>query len=819
MAGLKSARLLLSFAGADLIVAILRYTLELRRLDQAYEKERGKSAASDARSPGRLIEVAAMERGARFIFENAGLEVVFLAADLARLTWEPGKLPVSYAIDRQEWPPLPVKMEQIDGGFSLQSSDLCISLLADGVLEFTRLSEPGACLLRRADPPHFCIFNSGPAWTDTAGLEPEERLFGLGASAGGLDLSGRQLSFWNNDPAGSYGPGKNPLYMLLPVYMGLHRRGSYLVFYENSFEGSFSASPPALNVGRAVSLTQRKTSVSFNGGALRYYFLAGEPAQLLDRFTELTGRPALPPRWSMGYHQSRWGYKTEADIRQVVAGFQQRRMPLSAIHLDIDYMDGFRVFSVDRRRFPDLKRIADELEAQGIRLVTIVDPGVKRDPRYDVYAEGSRQGLFCALPTGDNRQGSREFHAPVWPGWSAFPDFTLPEARHWWAGLYPRLLDLGVGGIWHDMNEPTAFTFDSQMSLPRALIHNLDGRVGEHSEARNLYGLQMNRAAYEGLQQARPQRRPWIVSRSGWVSQQRYAWNWTGDVESTWPALRMTIATVIGSGLSGLPFNGPDIGGFSGNPAAELYLRWFQTACFLPFCRTHSALNVKCREPWTCGEPYTSIISDYLRLRYRLLPYLYTLAWQAFQTGAPLVRPLLWTDPADELLWPVDDEFLLGDALLVAPFLEPGQTRRRVTLPAGEWVDYWADTIYTGPEIEIDGSLERIPLLVKTGSLLPMEQDGVLTLHLFAPPAPGSPPVVSTLYADAGDGYGPWRVDRFTVQMDGGGINIHHEKEGGFVPNYSAVQFILHNGKTYSLRFNDHELQLSNIHSADLQIF
>jgi alpha-glucosidase len=253
----------------------------------------------------------------------------------------------------------------------------------------------------------------------------------------------------------------------------------------------------------------------------------------------------------LGYHQSRWGYKNEADIRQVAQGFQTHDLPLSAIHLDIDYMDGYRVFTVDRDRFPDLAQLAQDLAAQGIKTVTILDPGVKVDPKYFLYQEGQQGNHFCKLPGGKDLEGL------VWPGWSVYPDFTHPATRSWWGRQYPRLLDQGVAGIWHDMNEPTSFAAWGDMTIPLNTRHDLDGAQGDHRQAHNLYGLLMNRAGYEALRSLRPQRRPWLISRSGWAGLQRYAWNWTGDIESTWEALRMTIPTLLGQGLSGLAFSGP----------------------------------------------------------------------------------------------------------------------------------------------------------------------------------------------------------------------------------------------------------------------
>lgn len=774
MPGLISALMAIRSQGIIGTFKILRYTRRRDRLDQDYAAQR--PPAGPPVSPGRLLKTTARPSGARFEFERAALEVHFLAPDLARLTWEPGELPQPYAIHTPDWAAVETRLAESPAGNQLTSPGLQIQVGLDGSLEFCT---PDGRSLRREDPP----LHQGeprPQWTHTARLAPGERLYGLGEQAGRLDLRGGSHRMWNSDPAGSYGPGTDPLYMPLPLYLGQHAQGSYLVFYENYHAATFH-----LGVGEPHSADAPATA-HFEGGALRSYFIAGPLPQAIERFTELTGRAGLPPLWSLGYHQCRWGYKTAADIRAVAAGFREHRMPLSAIHLDIDYMDGFRVFSVDPQRFPDLPGLAAEMAAQGIRLVTIVDPGVKQDHGYALYRDGLQRDAFCKLPDGSPVVGQ------VWPQETVFPDFTDPPVREWWGEQYARLLGAGVAGIWHDMNEPASFAAWGSMTLPLATRHAMDGQGGDHTAGHNVYGLQMNRAAHTALRRQRPERRPWIISRAGWVSQQRYAWNWTGDTESSWAALRMTIPTVLGLGLSGQPFSGPDIGGFSGNPSAELYLRSFQMAAFLPFFRTHSAIGTAPREPWVFGEPYTAILRQFIELRYSLLPYLYTLAWQASQTGHPPVRPLFWAEPENPDLWDSDDAFLLGDALLVAPILEPETSERSLLLPGGDWYNYWDGTLLAGGrEVRLAAGLERIPLLVQAGSVLPTQEGERLALHLWAP-TPGSPLQLQVLYSDAGEGYGPHRVDQFHLQHDATGLGLAWESRGDYPFPYPEIAVHVH---------------------------
>ncbi len=747
-------------AGLRNTLAAIRAARLRDRLDRGIERP---SPGEHGTLPGVLERTEVDAAGARFRFTHAELEVHFLAPDVVRLTWQPGLLPVPYALASTEWPLAAVQAREAPEGWLLYTPDLRLHVGREGSVD---LRTGAGTLLRHEPPPE----QLGMGWLHRATLRPEEHIYGLGERATGLNLRPGRYRMWNEDPQGGYSPGHDPLYLCLPVYIGLHRAGCYLIFYENSFDAHFGFAEHA--------------EARFAGGALRYYLIGGPLPRLLERYSALTGCPAFPPRWVLGYHHSRWGFRTAAQIREVAEGFRRHDLPLSAIHLDIDHMDGYRVFTVDPERFAELPELAKALGERGVRLVAIVDPGVKQDPHFPLFQEGEKKGYFCRTPKG------RTVVAPVWPGWCAFPDFTAPEVRAWWGEQYRRLLDVGIAGFWHDMNEPAAFMAWGERTLPLSTVHAMEGRGGDHREAHNLYGLLHVRAAYEGLRRLRPSHRPFLFSRSGWAGLQRYAWSWTGDTESSWTALRATIATILGLGLSGIPGSGPDIGGFAGAPDAELYVRWLQMAAFLPLFRTHSRLDAPPREPWAFGESALEIVREFLRLRYRLLPYLYTAVWQSAQTGWPVVRPLFWLDPEDQTLWDVDDAFLLGDALLVAPVVSPGETRRRLRLPRGHWLDYWTSTLYEGGgEIEVEAPLERIPLFVRAGAIIPTEEQGRLFLHLFAVPSTGGD---SLLYNDAGDGYGDFRVDRFALRWQDEHLDVVWEEEGTFPFPYASVVLEAH---------------------------
>ena len=742
--------------------------------------------------PGSLLHSEPDAAGLTLTYEHSQLRVDFLGAGIVRMDWGPGAPLPAYAIARSEWPDPRLEIAESYAGWRLTSPEIELRLDRSGKASFAPPGAPAdAAPWLSMNPPLRSFLDEdypGPAWLAQASLPPEACLYGLGEQCGTLNLRGGSFKIWNTDPGGSYNPGDQPLYAPLPVVYTLQADSGYLLFYENSFPARFDLDSDA---GRSFA------QAWFSGGRLRYYFIPGSPAQCVERFSELTGRPPLPPRWALGYHQSRWSYENEAQVREIAAGFRQRNWPLSAIHLDIDYMDGFRVFTVDRADFPDLKKLADDLEAeQGTRLVTIIDPGVKRDPDYPVYQAGLQNGYFASNPDGSPYVGV------VWPGESCFPDFTNPAARRWWGDQYAFLLEQGAAGVWHDMNEPANFVRLGDPSLPKDVRHTLEGQGGDHRQAHNLYGLLMNRAGYEGLQRLAPRRRPWLLTRSGWVGTPRYAWGWTGDCASTWEMLRAGLMTVLGQGLCGWPYSGPDIGGFDGNPDAELFLRWFQLASLLPFFRGHASLSAERREPWVYGEPYTTYIGNSLRLRARLLPYLYTLAWEASQRGLPLARPLFWETPEDRRLWEIGDAFLLGSALLAAPITEAGQVERSLLLPAGEWRDYWTGKLHRGPgQARLPARQEAIPLLARAGSILPVNaayNDLTRRPADFAePPQPFAGPAFQPgleitpdaggrargqWYEDAGDGPpdAPGRLDEFALEAVGGAWALSRTSAGEY---------------------------------------
>ncbi len=760
--------------------------------------------------PGPVHQVTPTARGALLQAERATLELTFLAPDLVRITYTPlndaPPLPLPYAIARPEteWEPVAVTVTTGENAVQLQTAALVVNV--DTPTARLTLCDPAGQPLRRDRQVAFAV--EGGVRHSTA-LAADERLFGLGEKATAWNRRGRRHTLWNTDPAG-YAPGDEPINLNIPVYVGLipgegapaaegaaESGGApltYLVFYENPYRAE-------LDLGAANPDVADHT---FQGGLLRYYVIAGPVPHLLERYTELTGRHRLPPLWLLGYQQSRWSYYPEARVRQLAQDFREHDVPCDAIHLDIHYMDGYRCFTWDRERFPDPAQLAADLRAQGIKLVTIIDPGIKQDAAYPVYQSGLAADAFCKLPDG------KPFIGPVWPGECAFPDFTAPAARAWWGEQYQSLLSAGVAGFWNDMNEPSVFSSakdKTEVTMPGVVRHSLDGRGGDHREAHNLYGMQMVRASTEGLLRLKPEQRPVVITRAGWAGVQRYATSWTADNQSTWESYRLTIPLVLGLGLSGLAFTGSDTGGFIGTCDGELFTRWIQMSAFMPFFRAHTEINSPDQEPWSYGEPYLTIVRRFIELRYELLPYLYTAVWQMTARGWPLVRPLWWDAPEQRHLWDVDDAFLCGDALLVAPVLEPGATGRAVTLPNGSWYDFWTNALVRSEGTccphQVFAPLETLPLFVRAGTVLPLGEIGpsveqrptqFLRLHLYPLPCDGQ--AESWLYEDAGEGFGyeqgEYRLNRFVMRRAGDRLTVTWERTGAYTPPYEHVELAVH---------------------------
>lgn len=633
-----------------------------------------------------------------------------------------------------------------------------------------------------------------------------EHFYGLGEKAARLDKRRSSFVNWNSDTPG-YVEGRDPIYQTIPFYTGLEDGRAYGIFFDNSYRSYF-------DFGRS---SQQRAWFGAEGGELNYYFFYGPSLKkILNRYADLTGHMPLPPLWAMGNQQSRWSYYPESMVERVVSEFRSRDLPLDVLHLDIDYLQSYRVFTWDRERFSNPKALSERLAKQGVKLITIVDPGVKyqpaprnaavvtsltpelepQDPRYYVFEQGLQNNFFQKRENGDL------FIPRVWPGESVFVDYTLPAARDWWGSLHRAYTDNGVAGIWNDMNEPADFVDQSGKNQLDVVSYD-DGEKSTHAKNRNVFALLMARATYEGLERLRPNQRPYVITRAAYAGIQRYSTMWTGDTNSTWEALALNIPMFTTLGLSGEPFVGSDVGGFIGRGGGELLTRSYQVSFLAPFCRNHKVIDGYDQEPWRFGKYYEDIIRRYLKLRYQLLPFLYTSLEESHRTGVPLFRPLMLNYQDDPNTYNLDDEFMIGNDLLVAPIVKPDVTRRLVYLPKGKWYDYWTNkTFEGGTMISVDAPLETVPLFVRAGAIIPtwpaMNYVGEkpldpITFNIY-PNEKGA--AAAELYEDDGNspGYkqGVFRRTTFSARRVGAGYAITvSAPQGTYNPGSRKFDFVL----------------------------
>lgn len=724
-----------------------------------------------ARVPGQVSGAEPLPGGGTVRFARAELHVYVMVGGAVFWGWDGAEPLPSYAIadGPPERDPRACLEPDKDGGWRVVSERVTVAVSRHGGVE---VRTPGGVVLRRELPPRWWEpVAGGPArWVQRSEVPADARFFGLGGRASGPRLRDGTYRLWNTDPGGRFGPDDDPLYVTMPVQVVVADAGTHLAFHDSSWDGRVTLREGEEGAGSGHD-RPGTSELRMDGGPLRCWVMTGTPARVLHGWTALSGAPVPPPSWALGPQHARWGFGSEREVRRIAAGYRERNLPLSAIHLDIDHYDAHQVFTVDQERFPDLPGLAKELRADGVRLVSIVDPAVKAERGNAVYESGRAAGTAGGGAFVRDSRG-REARGVVWPGECVYPDFTDPAVRDWWGGLYEERLAQGFAGVWHDMNEPVSFAPFGDTTLPRSARHQLEGRGGDHREAHNVYALTMARAGFEGLRRLRPDTRPFLFSRSGWAGMQRYGGTWSGDVATGWPGLRASLSLVLGMGLCGVPYSGPDVGGFDGNPSPELYLRWFQLGAYLPLFRTHAAIDAGRREPWEFGPDVLEHARAALVGRERLRPYFVTLAQLARLTGAPYVRPTWWGATEDRALRDCEDAFLLGDALLVAPVLEPGTDRRAVRLPRGRWYDTATEEAYEGPgQVLLDAPWSRIPVLARAGAVLPVRGEGGHTeLEVWAPRAgqTGGGLVVR----DPGDGWGPAEVERYVTRLVDGEVRV-----------------------------------------------
>jgi len=554
-------------------------------------------------------------------------------------------------------------------------------------------------------------------------LDLKEHILGLGEKAFELDRKrGRYLMF--NVDAGAYKRYQDPLYVNIPFFISV-KEGKATGYFFNS------ASKVVFDIGLEE---YDKVKVIIPEDSVEFFVFEGPKIEdVLEKYTKVTGNPFLPPMWAFGYLISRYSYYPQDKVLELVDLMQKDGFRVTGIFLDIHFMDFYKLFTWHPKRFPDPKKLINELHKRGVKLVTIVDHSVRADQNYQVFISGL--GKYCELDTGELFVGN------LWPGPSVFPDFFREDTREWWSNLIADWLSQGVDGIWLDMNEPTDFStvrkyeevyseagikFDEDRKLlgfPPNVVHWLRGRKVYHEKVRNAYPLYQAMATFEGFKKVGKNNEVFILSRSGYAGIQKYAFVWTGDNTPSWEDLKLQLQLLLGLSVSGVPYVGCDIGGFQGREfdevdnSLELLVRYYYVALFTPFFRSHKATNGIDTEPVFLPMYYKERIRRAINTRYKFLPYLYSLAVEASEKGHLIIRPLFYEFPEDDM-FKIEDEYMVGKFILYAPLVERENTRT-VILPKGKWYDYWSDKTVEG----VVKSTDELPIYVREGSVIPLDGD------------------------------------------------------------------------------------------------
>lgn len=632
------------------------------------------------------------------------------------------------------------------------------------------------------DDPGLGISWIGHEVTNYKTLQEGERFIGLGEKTGNLDRRGNSYTCWNSDQFG-YAPFTDPLYVSIPFYMGLWQGRSYGIFLDNTYETRF-------NMGASSG---RFSFFQAKGGEMRYYFIHDDSiTQIIEAYTQLTGRIQMPPMWSLGFQQCRYSYYPDTEIYNVAETFRAKDIPADVIYLDIHYMGKYKVFTWDQERFADPAAFVAHLKGLGFHVVPMYDPGIKIEAGYQVYEEGIAHDYFVKYPDGGVYKGE------VWPGWCHFPDFTKEAVRLWWKNAYRESVDIGISGFWNDMNEPAVWG----KSFPDLVEFDYDGLGATHKKAHNVYGLQMARSTFEGTKELLQGKRPFVLTRSGFAGIQRYAAVWTGDNVSYDEHMLSDVRILNSMGLGGISFVGCDVGGFVGEASVNLFNRWIALGAFMPLYRCHTMINTKDAEPWAFGEEGEEIARNYIKLRYRMLPYLYSAFYEATQSGLPINRSLVIDYTYDDHIFnfAYQNEYLFGPNILVCP-VDSLHPIYKMYLPQGGWYDLFNDTYYAGSqEIFMEISKDKLPLFVKAGGILVMQSpishtgekpSEVLELHLYQ----GEQGSSYVYYEDDGETYAYENQEYYkrTIQFDPSTNTLNLEAvEGTFESKFTLIKIFFH---------------------------
>ena len=669
------------------------------------------------------------------------------------------RLPTSFAVVDPGWPMPAVTQEEGTDCVRLSTSGITVKVQKHP-LRISFIRSDGTSVA--ADSP-----GHGMGWTESGAgcykaFAPGTHFYGFGERTGFLDKQRTAMTLWNSD-VNPHTPGTDSLYVSIPFFIAFSGQSAYGMYMDTAARSTFNMGRPKFAPWTSeIDLTPLPYPevdtgeywFGTEGKCLDYYFFAGPSIpDVVRAYSDLTGRMQLPPLWALGYHQCRFSYCPESQVREVARAMREADIPCDAIYLDIDYMDGFRVFTFNPKHFPDPAGLMSDLRRDGFKVVTIVDPGVKIDSTYRLYRQGRRKRVFV------RRSDGKVYKGRVWPGVVAYPDFTRPASRRWWADNHRVLFDAGVRGIWNDMNEPSNFATDTG-TLDETALHGEPGAEVEHAYVHNAYGNLMSQATREAFARLLPQTRPFVITRAGCGGIQRHASVWTGDNSSWWEHLLMAIPMCCNMSLSGVSFVGSDVGGFMDNADPELSARWTQVGAFMPLFRSHSMIRSTPQEPYALGEPYAAICRKYIKLRYRLLPYLYTLMRRCTQDGTPVMRPMVYDFPHDPATHAMYDQFMLGPDIMVAPVYLPGAVNRPVYFPRGRWAKLESGQIVesVGEHILVPCPPGEIPAYLREGSILPwgremsyvgQREQAIESIDIF--PSPGLSGHIFSVYADDGE--------------------------------------------------------------------
>jgi alpha-glucosidase len=669
-----------------------------------------------------------------------------------------------------------------------------------GLLTLSDLA--GNILQQDAEPMQF----QGDRFRIAKIMPPDEHYFGLGDKTGPFDHREQAFRMWNTDAYG-WQESTDPLYKTVPFYLSYRAGVSLGVLIDNTWPCSF-------DFGKTLGKTFQYRA---EDGPADIYLVYGPSAKhVLASYAWLTGPTPLPPLWALGFQQSRYSYMSQARVLEIADRLRKDMIPADAIYLDIDYQEKNRPFTVNKEMFPDMPGLIATLHQEKFHVVTITDLHIA-----DLHGHG--YAPFDSGMSGDhfvkNADGSL-FVGPVWPGPSAFPDFTQQKTRAWWGMLYKHFDDIGIDGFWNDMNEPAVF--NTQKTIPDAVLHRIDEpgfapRTATHREIHNVYGMENSRSTFDGQLILRPKVRPFVLTRASYAGGQRYAATWTGDNSATWNHLRLTTSMLKNLGLSGFSLAGADVGGYAGTPSPELLTKWIEIAAFQPIDRDHAEKGTGPHEPWVNGPEQESIRRRFIEARYRLLPYLYTVMEENTRTGLPLLRPIFLEFPnAASDCRPIDvdlaasGEFMVGpDLLVAAPPFPDKKDDYNAELPSAGWYDFWTGKrveesyphiVAAQPEtakvatlstVSIHPELATLPVFVRPGAILPVEPlvqstderpHGPLTLRVF----PGSD-CSGRLYQDDGTTFayktGDFLRMSFTCEMSPDhGVILHIGRHEGSYP-------------------------------------